>query len=389
MDEPNTRIWQQVDYSSQRGTRTPYEAWIATQGIPVVQGHGITDLAEPPFGYWDRLGYEAYFVQLHGFEAFTGMYVAQLAPGQETKMERHMYEKCVCILAGTGSTSMEGPDGNKVQFEWQEGSLFAIPLNTPHRFFAHGETVRYAAFTSAPVMFDFFHNEEFIHRNPFWFLDRFDGSADYIHRDVRDERPTQSLLGGFTSRAWETNFVADARTVLPDEVSEAKKSLRFIQYELAGNVLIAHESKYPSGAYMQAHYHGGGAILMILRSQGYSLMWPKELGDRPFESGHGDGVVRVDWKPGSVFSPGTGWFHQHFNTGPTDALQLAFRYGSQKWPNGARRALGGGEVDGRTRVMMTREEGGAIIPYAQEDPEIGRMFNEALARNGVAAWVRH
>lgn len=374
--------------SSPDGSRSPYESWMAAQGIPIVQAYGITDLAEPPFGYWERLGCEAYFAALHGMESFTGLYVVQLAPGQSTRSERHLYEKLIYILAGSGSTSLEGPDGNTVHFEWQEGSLFAIPLNTPHRFFAYGQAVRYTAFTTAPVMFDFLHNEEFIYGTPFPFRDRFDGDPDYMHHDVRNERQTQSLLGGFTSRGWETNFVADVRAVMPDAISEAKRSLRFIQYEPAGNTLIAHESKYPQGAYMQGHYHGGGAILMILRSEGYSLMWPREAGDRPFESGHGDRVVRVDWKPGSVFSPPTGWFHQHFNTGPTDALQLAIRYGSQKFRIGFWRDLGGGEVGGRSRVMMTRAEGGAVIPYADEDPEIGRMFNEALARNGIAPWVR-
>ena len=182
--------------------------------------------------------------------------------------------------------------------------------------------------------------------------------------------------------------MADARTVLPDEVSEAKQSLRFIQYEMGSGSLIVHESKYPSGSYMQGHYHSGGAILLILRSEGYSLMWPSSVGDQPFESGHEDRVVRADWKPGSVFSPPTGWFHQHFNTGPTDALQLAFRYGSHKFPMGIARALGGGEVDGRTRTMISRRDGGNVIPHADEDPAMKRMFNEALKRTGVKAWVR-
>lgn len=388
MTDVTERTWQRGGSAGGRASTTPYEAWMAAQGLPMVRAYGITDLGQPEFGFWERLGCEAYFVQLHGMEDFTSMYVAQLPSGGATKRERHLYEKLIYILAGSGSTELEGPDANTLHFEWHEGSLFAIPLNTPHRLFAHGQPVRFAAITTAVVMFDFFHNEEFIYDTPFWFRDRFDGSPEYLHRDIRSERGTNSLLGAFTSRGWETNFVSDVREVMPETVSEAKRSLRFIQYEPAGNTLIAHESKYPSGSYMQAHYHGGGAVLMILRSQGYSLMWPRELGHRPFESGHGDQVIRVDWKPGSVFSPPTSWYHQHFNTGPTDALQLAFRYGSQIFRIGFHQALGGGEVDGRPRVMMTRGEGGAVIPYAEEDPEMARMFHEALARNGVTAWIR-
>ena len=40
-----------------------------------------------------------------------------------------------------------------------------------------------------------------------------------------------------------------------------------------------------------------GAVLLILRSQGYSLMWPQEVGVHPYEAGFEDQVVRVDWQP--------------------------------------------------------------------------------------------
>jgi quercetin dioxygenase-like cupin family protein len=367
---------------------TPYESWIAREGVPITRAYGVPDFSDVEYGHWARLGADANFVLLNGMEGFTGMYVAQLPAGGSTNRVHHLYEMLVYVLAGRGSTTLEGPGGNTVQFEWQEGSLFSIPLNAPHRFFAHGEPVRYLAVTTAPLVFDLFHREEFVYDNAHAFVDRFNGTSDFLHKDDRIEAPGANLLGFFGRRGWDTNFVADARTVLPDEISEEKQSLRFIQYEMGSGSLIVHESKYPSGSYMQGHYHSGGAILLILRSEGYSLMWPNSIGDRPFESGHDDRVVRADWKPGSVFSPPTGWFHQHFNAGPTDALQLAFRYGSHKFPMGIARALGGGEVDGRTRTMISRRDGGNVIPYADEDPAMNRMFNDALTRNGVQPWVR-
>ena len=33
--------------------------------------------------------------------------------------------------------------------------------------------------------------------------------------------------------------------------------------------------------------------------EGYSLMWPNEWGTRPYESGYGDRVVKIDWAPGA------------------------------------------------------------------------------------------
>ncbi len=366
---------------------TPYETWVRSQGIPIVRGHGVTDLAEPEFGRWDRLGCDAYFILLEGMTGFTGMYVAQIDPGAATNQQRHLYEKTIYVLQGSGITTLEDPRGKTHQFEWQEGSLFAIPLNTPYRLFASGSRVRYVAVTTAPVIIDLFHNDEFIHNCPFSFTDRFNGEPDFWSKDVRYEGSGNTLLGQFSRRGWETNFVPDARSVLPDKVDPEKKSLRFIQYELTGNSLITHESKYPSGSYMRAHYHSGGAILLILRSEGYSMMWDKELGDRPFESGHGGDVVKIDWKPGSVFSPPTGWFHQHFNVGAEDALQLAFRYGSRRFPFGIWHAVGARDVDGEVGTMRMRGDGGAVIDYSQEDPHIRQLFNERLRQNGIHAWT--
>jgi quercetin dioxygenase-like cupin family protein len=117
---------------------TPYEAWVERQGIPVVEGYGLSDWRQHEMGYWERLGCPAYFVILKGMEGITGMYVAEIPAGGTTNQEQHLYEKVVYILEGSGSTTLEDPRGNTTHFEWQEGSLFAIPLNTPHRLFATG-----------------------------------------------------------------------------------------------------------------------------------------------------------------------------------------------------------------------------------------------------------
>jgi hypothetical protein len=90
----------------------------------------------------------------------------------------------------------------------------------------------------------------------------------------------------------------------------------------------------------------------------------------------------VDWKVGSVFSPPTGWFHQHFNTGREPALQLAFRNGSRIHPFGVRRAAT------REGVFTPVDEGGTQIEYDKEDPEIRRLFEAALAMKGLKTDMR-
>jgi hypothetical protein len=141
--------------------------------------------------------------------------------------------------------------------------------------------------------------------------------------------------------------------------------------------LIGHLAEWPVGRYHKAHFHGGGAVLVILRSEGYSLMWPNHLGTRPYENGFGDQVVRIDWVPGSVFSPPTNWFHQHFNTGTAPALQLALRCGSQKFPLGIRVAAI------RAGVYTSVRQGGTLIEYEDEDPVIRTTYEDQLARKGI------
>ena len=128
-----------------------------------------------------------------------------------------------------------------------------------------------------------------------------------------------------------SNFIADARSALVDP-SEAKGSgVRITSFDMGGSTLVGHLAEWPVGRYHKAHFHQGGAILLILRSEGYTLMWPQEAGLRPYQQMLGNQVVKVDWQEGSVVSPPTGWFHQHFNTGKEPARYLALRWGSRKF----------------------------------------------------------
>jgi hypothetical protein len=299
------------------------------------------------------------------------MYVAEIPAGGATNREQHLYEKVIYILEGNGSTTLEDSRGNTTQFEWSQGSLFAIPLNAPHRLFAAGQPVRYTAFTTAPLVFDLFYNEEFVYNSPFRFTERFDGQPDFLTLDKPHAPAARDMP------IWETNFIPDVRTALVDPAGVKGKDVHLTQFEIAGNSLIGHLAKWPIGLYHKAHHHGGGAILLIVQSQGYTLMWPSELGLHPYASGHGDEVVRVDWQPGSAFSPPTGWFHQHFNTGNEAALQLAIRNGSSKFPFGMRRA------QTKKGVLRSTREGGTMIEYEDEDPQVRKDFEAALAQTGV------
>ena len=363
---------QQAATTGGRMGKTPYETWVGRQGVPVIEGYGVTDVNHHEFGRWERLGCNAYFILLKGMEGITGMYVAEIPAGSATNQMQQLYEEVIYVMEGRGSTTLAAPDGQSHQFEWGPGSLFAIPLNTPHRLFASGQRVRYVAFTTAPLVFDLFYNEDFIYNTPFRFAERFDGSPAWFQRDVH-HAPTARGMG-----IWETNFIPDLKKMVIDAAEVKGRGVQLTQFEIAGNSLIGHLAKWPVGQYHKAHHHGGGAILYIVQSEGFTLMWPNELGLRPYENGHGDEVVRVDWQPHSVLSPPTGWYHQHCNTGKEPALQLAMRNGSSKFPFGVRKA------QQRKGVLTSTREGGTMIEYEDEDPAVRKMYLEALERNGVA-----
>jgi len=103
----------------------------------------------------------------------------------------------------------------------------------------------------------------------------------------------------------------------------------------------------------------------------------QEAGIRPYEAGNGKKVVKADWKEGSVVSVPHYWFHQHFNTGKPPARHLALRYGSDRY------GVEFKEVFSKEGNLVSTREGGTLIEYADEDPEIRRMFVAECAENGV------
>jgi oxalate decarboxylase/phosphoglucose isomerase-like protein (cupin superfamily) len=354
--------------------RTYYERWMEKEGVPIVEGFGVTDVRNIALKPWKRLGCDGAFLQLRGLEGITGVYVGKIAPGGILHPERHLYEKIIYIIEGEGVGEIQQRDRVPQNIRWQAGSLFSPPLNSLHRLINYAnEPAIFLGVTTAPMVLDHYHNEQFVFASDFSFNDRYDGEAGYFE-------PARERYLATNNRQWiwETNFIPDARKAQIDAQEQKGTGVNITQFEISNNTLIGHLAEWPVGRYHKAHFHGGGAVLVVLRSEGYSLMWPNHLGTRPYENGFGDQVVRVDWAPGSVFSPPTNWFHQNFNTGAEPALQLALRCGSQKFPLGIRVA------PIRAGVYTSVKQGGTLIEYGDEDPAIRHTYEAELARKGIA-----
>ncbi|MBI4331224.1 MAG: cupin domain-containing protein [Chloroflexi bacterium] len=337
-----------------------YEQWAAGEGIPIIREWSIRDVRTLELHPWKRKGGQGVLINLHGLELSADTYVCEIPPGQQLHPQRHLYEEMIFVLSGRGATTVWNEGGSKHTFEWQEGSLFAPPLNAWHQHFnGSGEKpARFMGVTLAPVFMNLCNDLDFIFNNPFVFKKRFSGEADYF-----------SPRGTFSSeRVWESNFIPDARSFRLLEWKERGAGGSNVMFELSNNIMASHVSEFPVGTYKKAHYGHGEAQVIILSGTGYTLIWPQKGGEK----------IRIDWQAGTLFAPIDLWFHQHFNTGKEPARYLALRAG------GSRKFRGiGPSARYPEGSSVSVKKGGRQIEYEDEDPEIRRMFKTEVEKTGA------
>jgi oxalate decarboxylase/phosphoglucose isomerase-like protein (cupin superfamily) len=330
-----------------------YNRHVAAEGVPVLSTFSIDDLNRVELEPWPRKGARGAIINFVGSGGLNNAYVLEVPPAGHVHPQRHMYEELVYIVSGRGATTVWNESGHRTSFEWKAGSFFAIPLNCWYQHFNGDGTrpARYFAVTSAPLMMNLIHNDDFIFNLNYDFIDRFGGDAvDFTGAGT-----------AYAGRIWETNFVPDVMAMTLQRWRERGVGSN-VMLEVANSSMCGHISEFPVGTYKKAHRHGPGANVVILKGSGFSLMWAE-----------GQPYRRIDWAAGSVVVPPERWFHQHFNTGAEPARYLAMRWGSQKY-----RGIGG-----EYQVDRSVTAGGDQIEYEDEDPAIRAMFELELARNGV------
>jgi mannose-6-phosphate isomerase-like protein (cupin superfamily) len=366
--------------------RYPYYRWMDSEGIPIhFEVAGVADLTQLPREPWARTGKGlGTFVELNGtYQAERGMFVCEIPPGEALDVQHHLYEQFTLILQGRGATEIWQHDGPKRTFEWGKGSLFAPPRNTSYRMINVGrEPVIYFGVTNAPRVFNAMFGAwlgdqtstrqfEFIFNCDYDFTDLYDGSEDYFNRT--DNRIT---TGRYNSTIWYTNFIPNVSEEFVEDLEQKVAGGQLTGYRMAGGFPSGHISEWPVGRYHKAHYHGPGAVLVGLKGKGYVNLWPKEWGIHPWQDGHADEVTLVEWGTNSIYVPPDGWFHQHMSTGKVPARHVAVYGGSL--PLGSQRGDGG-----EGGVYLPVREGGVLIDYEDEDPEVRRYFVEANRKEGV------
>ncbi len=161
---------------------------------------------------------------------------------------------------------------------------------------------------------------------------------------------------------------------------------------MAGANFYMKIGEYDTGMYSKAHKHSSGAILVCIKGKGYSYTWPDRLGTQPWSAGNGEEVQRQDYEPVGMISaaPMAGdWFHQHFGTDPDGIRFLIFDgpYG----PGFRRGGAPGGDATDMGAIDL--RDGGAAIPYMEEDPQVREEFKRMLDKEGVTStmpdWAYH
>ncbi len=355
-----------------------YKEFMDREGIPIYETlGGVDDAAELPRKPWARTGGTGTFILMMGTtQAERGLYVQEIPGGGALNPEKHLYEEAFFVLRGRGLTEVWHEGGPKVSFEWGEGSVFGIPLNTHHRLVnGSREPAILVGSTTAPWMMNLVQNTDFIFNCDHQFTDRFGGRGDYFAPGEN-----KFTFGAYAKQTiWETNFIPDSRATFLDPSEQKAAGADFIGYRMGKCYPNGHISQWPVGMYHKAHYHGPGALLLGLRGSGYVLIWPHELGPHPYQDGHEDQVVQVNWGTGSIYTPPDGWYHQHFNTGNEPARHIA-SYARPDRPEQRAMTFAKGE---EIPVLVSEREGGTLLEYEDEDPEVRRRFDEALRKQGI------
>jgi quercetin dioxygenase-like cupin family protein len=149
--------YSQVTY----GEKTSFDQFLDSEEIPVIRNFVVSDIRKLEVYPWRRRGgLGCYIILGQPKEApNSAAYVCEIPPGEKLHPQKQMFEEMIYVLKGRGATSVWLDNGKKQTFEWQERSLFSIPLNAWHQHFngQGDETTRFIGYTNAPTVFNLYH----------------------------------------------------------------------------------------------------------------------------------------------------------------------------------------------------------------------------------------
>jgi hypothetical protein len=302
-----------------RDARTPFERWVEDeQKLDIMRDYWAGPLGKLPLKRWDWRNVDALFIDLIGCESLAGLFVMEIRPGQATTRIRQLYEETFYALSGNGSVVIETPHG-KVEFEWGERSLFAIPLNCPYQLFngSGSKPARLVSCSTAPIVYSLYRDADFV-----WSTDH---DFKRFEPDIVKDPTTAKLYKPDPTRGrtavdlYDTMFVPDILKLTRTDFRERGAGTSAVYIETVKSAISNHVCEVPGRRFFRPHRHGPSAYVFTIAGKGYSMTWPD-----------GGEIKRWDWPEGDVgvIVPPNMWWHGHFVTSP-NALQLAIKLRSR------------------------------------------------------------
>ena len=315
----------------------PYENWAAAEGVPIHTGVWL-DLRKVETKPWARFGVNGACCHLDGRCDFLTVFLLEIAPGQWSKPQHHLYEEVCFVVSGSGETEIDLGGGKVQTLTWGPGSLFAAPMNSSYR---HRTTsagpARLACVNDLRYLLNLYRNERFMFETPVEFPERGGGEV------IAD--------------------LAKVPVSPSDRVNELSATFDLTSGSIGTDVV-----ELQAGTYGQARRQMFGSLMFGVSGNGATVSCQDPAEDHS----------RVEWEQGIVFGPVGLSFHQHFNMGSDAARFLRVDLGTSTFPilRPRKRAYGD------TSVYAS---GNAAIPYADEPAGLRAEWLAAIGKLGVTS----
>ena len=314
--------------ATRRPIQDAYTRWIESVGVPIYRGHIVSDMRSAELGWWEERQCNAAFLQLEGMEGLSESRVTEIPPGKTLPPLKFALGEVVYVLEGQGLCTVWSGNGPKKTFEWQKHSMFQLPRycyhqltnirgDQPARLFHYN----YLAFAMT-VMPDpaFFFNGDYEDESLLYGQeDAFSQAKAVLGRGASDARA--EAWGATTDDSvaaarhggvfWVGNFFPDMSAWDRLSADQERGGGTNVSIRFPGSGMAASMSVFDEGLYKKGHRHGPGFVIIIPSGEGYTLMW-EEGGEK----------MVLPWSEATVFTPPSGWYHQHFNVGTQEARYL-------------------------------------------------------------------
>ena len=334
-----------------------YDEWIASlamQGIPIYRGNHIEDMRTVEVGWWEEKECGAAFLQLDGQWRLLDVRVTEVPPGHTTAPFKMLLDEKVYVLSGHGQCTIWAEGMPKRSFEWQPHSLFFIPPNYSYQLsnLRGDQPARLVHSNRLDIAASMIRNPDVFFNNPVVDTSILYGDQD-IFSEAKVVHGTMGIARNESRAVWTSNFFPDV---------SAWEKLEPYRNRGAGGMTVAFGSVhgglgstnasmsvFPAQRYKMAHKHDAGAVIVIPKGEGYSVLWKPGSNER----------LVCPWREGSLLVPPHMWYHQHFNLGLEPARYL--------------------KLNGHIPAFRESEQ----IDYSVEEPWVHRRFQEELAKRDL------